>query len=187
MLALKEWVNHELISEHMRPGFLSNRPSKYDWRYYPKKWVISNICNNMFDQDALDWTMKKNKTRDSSIFRESMRQLKKSMRKLLPCKLHACNIHVITCQYTCPFRVQGFSLTLEQHDLNIFLQPLNWLNNQVWVNYGHLYMYKSFHSLAESFYFSLITHEYNISTQRKRTYTFIYPKLLKDGFSGVKH
>ena len=40
-----------------------------------------------------------------------------------------------------------------------------------------------------NFYFSLITQEYNKLTQRTRTYTFntfFYPKLLKDGFSGVK-
>ena len=30
MPALKEWVNQELISEHMRQGLLSNRPSEYD-------------------------------------------------------------------------------------------------------------------------------------------------------------
>ena len=62
MLALKEWVNQELIPEHMRQGLLSNKPSDYDRRYYPtvedlrnmKKRVISKIRNNMFDQDALE-------------------------------------------------------------------------------------------------------------------------------------
>ena len=62
MLALKEWVNQELIPQHMRQGLLLNRPSEYDRRYFPtvedlrnmKKWVINKIRNNMFDQDALE-------------------------------------------------------------------------------------------------------------------------------------
>ena len=62
MLALKEWVNQELIPDHLRQGLLSDRPSEYDRRYYPtvedlrnmKKWVIGKIRNNMFDQDALE-------------------------------------------------------------------------------------------------------------------------------------
>ena len=60
MLALKEWVNQELIPQHMRQGLLLNRPSEYDRRYFPtvedlrnmKKRVTNKIQNNMFDQDA---------------------------------------------------------------------------------------------------------------------------------------
>lgn len=33
MLAVKEWVNQELIPEHMRHGLLSNQPSECDRRY----------------------------------------------------------------------------------------------------------------------------------------------------------
>ena len=62
MLALKEWVNQELIPQHMRQGLLLNRPSEYDRRYFPtvedsrnmKKRVINKIRNNVFDQDALE-------------------------------------------------------------------------------------------------------------------------------------
>ena len=62
MLALKEWVNQELIPEHLRQGLLSDRPSEYDRRYFPtvedlrniKKRVINKIRNNSFDQDALE-------------------------------------------------------------------------------------------------------------------------------------
>ena len=60
MLALKEWVNQELIPDHLCQGPLLVRPSEYDRCYYPtaedlrnmKKRAIGKI-RNMFDQDAL--------------------------------------------------------------------------------------------------------------------------------------
>ena len=73
MLALKEWVNQELIPEHLRQGLLLTRPSEYDRRYYPtvedlrniKKRVINKI-RNMFDQ--MHWktfsSKRESKTRD---------------------------------------------------------------------------------------------------------------------------
>ena len=62
MLALKDWINHELIPQHLQQGILSSKPSEYDWRYYPtsedlknmSRKVVHKIRNNMFDQDALD-------------------------------------------------------------------------------------------------------------------------------------
>ena len=78
MLALKEWVNQELIPEHLCQGLLSNRPSEYDRRYFPtmedlrniKKRVINKIRNNMFDQDALENFLKQEReqTRDLITF-----------------------------------------------------------------------------------------------------------------------
>ena len=62
MLALKSWVNHDLIPEHLRQGILTSRPAEYDRRYYPtvedvrnmSQSVINKIRKNMFDQDALE-------------------------------------------------------------------------------------------------------------------------------------
>ena len=62
LLALKDWINHELIPQHLQQGFLSSKPSEYDRRYYPtsedlknmSRKVVHKIRNNMFDQDALD-------------------------------------------------------------------------------------------------------------------------------------
>ena len=62
MLALKSWVNHDLISEHLRQGILTSRPAEYDRRYYPtledmrnkSRSIIHKIWKNMFDQDALE-------------------------------------------------------------------------------------------------------------------------------------
>ena len=77
MLALKEWVNQELIPEHLRQGLISSRPSEYDRRYFPtvedlrniKKRVINKIRNNIFDQDALEnFLDQESKTRGLTIF-----------------------------------------------------------------------------------------------------------------------
>ena len=75
MLALKEWVNQELIPEHLRQGLLLTRPSEYDRRYYPtvedlwniKKRVINKIRNNMFDQDALENFLKQEREQNKGF------------------------------------------------------------------------------------------------------------------------
>ena len=62
MLALRDWINHTLIPDHLHQGILTAKPSEYDRRYYPtvedvrnmSRKVIKNIRNNMFDQDALE-------------------------------------------------------------------------------------------------------------------------------------
>ena len=61
-LALRDWINHTLIPDHLHQGILTANPSEYDRRYYPtvedvrnmSRKVINNIRNNMFDQDALE-------------------------------------------------------------------------------------------------------------------------------------
>ena len=75
MLALKEWVNQELIPEHLRQGLISSRPSEYDRRYFPtvedlrniKKRVINKIRNNMFDQDALENFLKQEREQNKGF------------------------------------------------------------------------------------------------------------------------
>ena len=62
MLALRDWINHTLIPDHLHEGILTAKPSEYDRRYYPtvedvrnmSRKVIKNIRNNMFDQDTLE-------------------------------------------------------------------------------------------------------------------------------------
>ena len=60
MLALKEWVNQELIPDHLCQGLLLDRPSEYDRHYYPTVEDLRNVIKRaigkiriMFDQDAL--------------------------------------------------------------------------------------------------------------------------------------
>ena len=65
-LSLKEWVNKELIQQHIKQGILENKPSEYDRHYYPTtkdlrnitKSAVNRIRNNMFDQDALESLLK---------------------------------------------------------------------------------------------------------------------------------
>ncbi len=62
MLALKEWVNKELIPDHLKKGKLLTTPNEFDRRYYPTvqdlrnmtKSIINKVHKNMFDQDALE-------------------------------------------------------------------------------------------------------------------------------------
>lgn len=30
MLALRDWISHELVPEHLRQGFITDKPSEYD-------------------------------------------------------------------------------------------------------------------------------------------------------------
>ena len=65
-LALREWVQKELIPEHMKQGVLVEIPSEYDRRYYPTvqdltKCVLNKVRKNMFDQDALENLLKHEK------------------------------------------------------------------------------------------------------------------------------
>lgn len=62
LLALKSWVNQELIPQHIQQGILTSKPAEYNRQYYPtvedvrnmSRRVINKIRNNMFDQDALE-------------------------------------------------------------------------------------------------------------------------------------
>ena len=66
MLALKEWVNKELIPQHLHQGILTNRPSEFDRRYFTtvedlrniSRPTINKIRNNMLDQDAFESYLK---------------------------------------------------------------------------------------------------------------------------------
>lgn len=83
MLALKEWVNKELIPDHLNQGQLMNKPSEYDRRYYPTvqdlrnmtKSVINKVRNNMFDQDALE-NFLKHESEQHQGFRYFLRKYK---------------------------------------------------------------------------------------------------------------
>ena len=56
-LSLKEWVNKELIPQHIKQGILENKSSEYDRHYYPTtqdlrnitKSAVNRIRNNMLD------------------------------------------------------------------------------------------------------------------------------------------
>lgn len=63
LLAVRDWIKHELIPNHLRDGTLSQEPNEHDRRYYPtaddvKNMVINKIRKNMFDQDALEALLK---------------------------------------------------------------------------------------------------------------------------------
>ena len=66
ILALKDWIKHELIPQHLRSGILSQVPNEHDCRYFPtaedvknmSKRSINKMRKNMFDQDALESFLK---------------------------------------------------------------------------------------------------------------------------------
>ena len=82
-LALKEWVNKELIPDHLKKGQLNNKPSEYDRRYYPTvqdlrnmtKSIIYKVRKNMFDQDALEYFLKE---QSKDQFRYFLRKYRKA-------------------------------------------------------------------------------------------------------------
>ena len=61
-LALKHWINHELIPQHLKQGILTESPHKFDRRYFPttedvknmSRKFINKLRKNSFDQDALE-------------------------------------------------------------------------------------------------------------------------------------
>ena len=75
-LALREWVQKELIPEHMKQGVLVEIPSEYDRRYYPTvqdlrnmtKCVLNKVRKNMFDQDALENLLKHEKEQHHGFY-----------------------------------------------------------------------------------------------------------------------
>ena len=83
MLAVKEWVNQELIPRHLQQGVLTNRPSEFDRRYFPTvedlrnitRHTVNKIRNNMLDQDALE-TLLKQEQKQSSGFQFYLRKYK---------------------------------------------------------------------------------------------------------------
>ena len=65
ILALKDWIKHELIPQHLRSGTLSQEPNEHDRQYFPtadvkymSKRAINKMRKNMFDQDALEYFLK---------------------------------------------------------------------------------------------------------------------------------
>ena len=40
-LALRDWINHELIPDHLQQGILTAKPSEYNRRYYPTNAIQS--------------------------------------------------------------------------------------------------------------------------------------------------
>ena len=66
VLALRDWIKHELIPRHLRDGTLSQIPNEHDRRYFPtaedvknmSKRAINKMRKNMFDQDALESFLK---------------------------------------------------------------------------------------------------------------------------------
>ena len=62
MLALQDYIDHDLIPEHLRQGKITSVPSVHDRRYHPtqedirnmSRKLVNRIRNNMFDQDALE-------------------------------------------------------------------------------------------------------------------------------------
>ena len=68
MLAVKEWVNQELIPRHLQQGVLATQPNEFDRRYFPtvedlRNMTSTKIQNNMLDQDALEILLNMNKIR----------------------------------------------------------------------------------------------------------------------------
>lgn len=82
-LSLKEWVNKELIPQHLQKGILHENPSEYDRRYYPTtqdlrnitKSIIKRIRKNVFDQDALEGLLQ-DEMQQHPGFRYSLRKYK---------------------------------------------------------------------------------------------------------------
>ena len=74
LLALRDWIQNELIPKHMSDKILSERPSEYDRRYYPtvedirniSRKAINNIRKNMFDQDALESFLEQESSKNNS-------------------------------------------------------------------------------------------------------------------------
>ena len=87
MLAVKEWVNQELIPRHIEQGILTNRPTDFDRRYFPTVEdfrnmtrhtpAVNKIRNNMLDQDALETLLKQEK-KQSSGFLYHLRKYRKT-------------------------------------------------------------------------------------------------------------
>ena len=81
MLAVKEWVNQELIPRHLQQGVLTTRPSEFDRRYFPTvedlrnmtRHTVTKIRNDMLDQDALEILLKQEQNQ-SSGFRYHLRK-----------------------------------------------------------------------------------------------------------------
>lgn len=75
MLALRDWINNELVPEHLRQGILTEKPSEYDRQYYPtvedmrniSRRVVNKIRHNMFDQDALETFLSQESTKNDGF------------------------------------------------------------------------------------------------------------------------
>lgn len=74
-LALKHWINQELIPQHLKDGILTEFPHKFDRRYFPTTEDIKNISRksinklrkNSFDQDALELFLREESARQSGL------------------------------------------------------------------------------------------------------------------------
>ncbi len=75
MLALRDWIKHQLIPRHLQEGILATPPSDYNRRYFPSvkdvqnmsRRVINRIRNNMFDQDALEQFLQRETERNNGF------------------------------------------------------------------------------------------------------------------------
>ena len=69
ILALRDWIKHELIPQHLSNGILSQVPNEHDRRYFPtaedikniSKCAVNKMMKNSFDQDALESFLKEEK------------------------------------------------------------------------------------------------------------------------------
>jgi len=48
-LALRDWINHTLIPDHLHQGILTANPSEYDRRYYPTVEDVRNMSRKVIN------------------------------------------------------------------------------------------------------------------------------------------
>ena len=74
-LALNDWIRNELIPEHIQTGVILQFPHEHDHSYFPTStdlrvmtWkALHNICNGLFDQDAVEAYLIKKQQHDQSF------------------------------------------------------------------------------------------------------------------------
>ena len=74
-LSLNNWINNELIPEHIENGIPTHMPHKHDQWYFPTsadlrimtRKILFNIRNGLFDQDSLEAYLKKKQLSDPTF------------------------------------------------------------------------------------------------------------------------
>ena len=74
-LALNDWIRNELIPEHIQTGVILQFTHEHDYRYFPTstdlrvmtRKALHNICNGLFDQDAVEGYLTKKQQHDPSF------------------------------------------------------------------------------------------------------------------------
>ena len=74
-LAVNDWIENELIPEHIENGILTHVPHKHDRRYFPTstdlrvmtRKVLFNIRNGLSDQDSVEVYLKKKQLSDPTF------------------------------------------------------------------------------------------------------------------------